>query len=63
MLLHTWGQKLDLHIHVHCIVTGGGLTQREALGQFEPLAPKKPPESVDEFILRVDPAVSPLPQG
>lgn len=24
--LHTWGQKLDLHIHVHCIVSGGGLT-------------------------------------
>ena len=26
MVLHTWGQKLDLHVHVHCIVTGGGLT-------------------------------------
>ena len=27
LFLHTWGQKLDLHIHVHCIVTGGGLTK------------------------------------
>ena len=24
-VLHTWGQKLDEHIHLHCIVTGGGL--------------------------------------
>jgi len=27
IFLHTWGQKLDLHIHAHCIVTGGGLTK------------------------------------
>ena len=27
LFLHTWGQKLDLHIHVHCVVTGGGLTK------------------------------------
>ncbi len=25
MVLHTWGQKLDSHIHVHCVVTGGAL--------------------------------------
>jgi len=25
-VLHTWGQKLDYHPHIHCIVTGGGLT-------------------------------------
>ena len=24
-ILHTWGQTLTLHPHVHCIVTGGGL--------------------------------------
>jgi len=24
-VLHTWGQKLDEHYHIHCIVTGGGL--------------------------------------
>ncbi len=26
MVLHTWGQKLDAHIHVHCVVTGGALS-------------------------------------
>jgi hypothetical protein len=24
-VLHTWTQRLDLHIHLHCIVTAGGL--------------------------------------
>jgi len=23
--LHTWGQNLSFHPHLHCIVTGGGL--------------------------------------
>lgn len=26
MVLHTWGQNLLLHPHVHCVVTGGGLS-------------------------------------
>jgi len=26
-VLHTWGQKLELHPHVHCIVPGGGLSK------------------------------------
>lgn len=25
-VLHTWGQNLSQHIHIHCVVTGGGLT-------------------------------------
>ena len=25
-VLHTWGQNLHLHPHVHCIVTGGGIS-------------------------------------
>lgn len=25
MVLHTWGQTLEQHIHVHCVVTGGAL--------------------------------------
>lgn len=25
-VLHTWGQNLAEHVHVHCVVTGGGLT-------------------------------------
>jgi len=24
-ILHTWTQRLDLHVHLHCIVTAGGL--------------------------------------
>jgi Putative transposase/Transposase zinc-binding domain len=24
-VLHTWTQRLDLHVHLHCIVTAGGL--------------------------------------
>src|SRR4029077_15256076 len=26
MVLHTWGQNLHLHPHVHCVATGGGLS-------------------------------------
>lgn len=26
-VLHTWGQKLDFHPHVHCIVPGGGVAE------------------------------------
>lgn len=26
-ILHTWGQKLDYHPHIHCIVSGGGLSR------------------------------------
>jgi hypothetical protein len=25
-ILHTWGQNLSQHVHLHCIVTGGGLS-------------------------------------
>jgi len=25
-ILHTWGQNLSYHPHLHCVVTGGGLT-------------------------------------
>jgi hypothetical protein len=31
-VLHTWGQNLSLHPHVHCIVPGGGVT---ASGQWK----------------------------
>ncbi len=26
MVLHTWGQNLNQHLHVHCLVTGGALS-------------------------------------
>ena len=29
-ILHTWGQNLSYHPHLHCIVTGGGLTETGA---------------------------------
>ncbi|MEZ5047951.1 MAG: transposase, partial [Chitinophagaceae bacterium] len=31
-ILHTWGQNLSLHPHVHCIIPGGGIN---AKGKFE----------------------------
>ncbi|WP_289055858.1 IS91 family transposase [Carboxylicivirga marina] len=32
-ILHTWGQNLSLHPHLHCIVPGGGMT---AAGKWKP---------------------------
>jgi hypothetical protein len=29
-ILHTWGQNLSLHPHLHCIVPGGGITNSRA---------------------------------
>ncbi len=26
-VLHTWNQELGYHVHMHCIISGGGLTQ------------------------------------
>jgi hypothetical protein len=37
-VLHTWGQTLTEHIHVHCIVTGGGLTTEGT--QWRPSPPR-----------------------
>lgn len=34
MILHTWGQQLGLHPHLHCIVPGGGTT---AMGNWHTL--------------------------
>jgi hypothetical protein len=31
-VLHTWGQNLSLHPHLHCIVPSGGLTK---MGQWK----------------------------
>ncbi|MDW2796419.1 transposase zinc-binding domain-containing protein, partial [Clostridium boliviensis] len=30
-VLHTWGQKLNFHPHIHCIITGAGLTKTKQL--------------------------------
>jgi Putative transposase/Transposase zinc-binding domain len=37
-VLHTWGQTLTEHVHVHCIVTGGGLTAEGT--QWRPSHPR-----------------------
>ena len=29
-VLHTWGQNLSLHPHLHCIVPGGGVDENGA---------------------------------
>ena len=26
-VLHTWNQEIDYHVHMHCIISGGGLTR------------------------------------
>jgi hypothetical protein len=26
-VLHTWGQQLDYHVHLHCVVSGGGVNE------------------------------------
>jgi len=29
-ILHTWGQKLNLHPHIHCVVPGGGFVEKKS---------------------------------
>lgn len=37
-VLHTWNQTLDYHVHMHCIISGGGITPdgktRKSKGRF-----------------------------
>lgn len=44
-ILHTWGQNLSLHPHIHCIVPGGGITAsgkwKRAKGRDKYLFPVK----------------------
>lgn len=30
-VLHTWNQELDYHVHMHCIISGGGLTRNHKI--------------------------------
>lgn len=30
-VLHTWNQEVDYHVHMHCIISGGGLTSAHKL--------------------------------
>jgi Putative transposase/Transposase zinc-binding domain len=45
MILHTWGQNLSLHPHVHCIVPSGGLKED---GSWQ-----NPKKSGDKFLFPV----------
>lgn len=35
LVLHTWGQNLSLHIHVHCLVTGGAWQETKDGGRWK----------------------------
>ena len=45
-VLHTWGQELNYHPHIHCIISGGGLTKSKELK----LCSKS-------FLIRIEPLV------
>ena len=34
-VLHTWGQNLSLHPHVHCVVPGGGINYKNQWKQVK----------------------------
>ncbi|MBQ8040544.1 MAG: IS91 family transposase [Lachnospiraceae bacterium] len=34
-VLHTWNQELFYHVHMHCIISGGGLTAVKRLGNYK----------------------------
>jgi hypothetical protein len=42
MVLHTWGQTLTEHFHVHCVVSGGGLALDGSAWIALPKGKKKP---------------------
>ena len=47
-ILHTWGQNLSLHPHVHCVVPGGGINYK---GQWKQV---KTSENGKVFLFRVE---------
>jgi hypothetical protein len=47
-LLHTWGQSLSLHPHVHCVVPGGGINFK---GQWKQVSTSK---NGKVFLFRVE---------
>jgi hypothetical protein len=47
-LLHTWGQNLSLHPHVHCVVPGGGINFK---GQWKQVSTS---ENGKVFLFRVE---------
>jgi hypothetical protein len=47
-ILHTWGQNLSLHPHIHCVVPGGGVSFR---GQWKQVSTS---ENGKVFLFRVE---------
>ena len=47
-ILHTWGQNLSLHPHIHCVVPGGGINYR---GQWKQVSTS---ENGKVFLFRVE---------
>ena len=64
-ILHTWGQQLSLHPHLHCIVPGGGITEpgkwKTARSNGKYLFPVKAMSKVfrTKYVKPVSPATSP----
>jgi len=57
-VLHTWGQDLSFHPHVHCIVSGGGITSPTPLagaaGRTELMKWKNAKRIKDNFLFPVN---------
>ncbi len=47
-ILHTWGQQLSFHPHIHCIVSGGGITK-----QNDQITWKNASRNKDDFLFPV----------
>jgi hypothetical protein len=68
-ILHTWGQNLSLHPHIHCIVAAGGLTYtghwRNARGDGKFLFPVKAMSQVyrARFVAALRSSIKDLPRS
>jgi Putative transposase/Transposase zinc-binding domain len=49
-IMHTWGQNLSLHPHLHCIVPGGGIN---AKGHWQKIPTPAGRHSTDKFLFPV----------
>ena len=67
-VLHTWGQKLWLHPHLHCIVPGGGITPagkwKHARHKGKYLFPQKALAKIfrAKFVAKLRETAVPIPQ-
>jgi hypothetical protein len=53
-LLHTWGQDMCFHPHVHCIVSGGGMFPSPPGGEGPGMRWKNPKRIKDNFLFPVN---------